>query len=198
MQFSYLESGADPLDNLMGTLIQNIAHRMRGPATVDDVVPEVELPEDWKTFAETLSNYKLKYGVSLKELRDAEAELKRKKVELAALVEAEKLVESTGLKESLQIMIEEYKEDEKVTEYEESVKYLKGQCKAIKEVLENTNAEQMIKFQCFVCMERPVDTFMDPCGHLMCSTCWRRSSTTNPMCPGCRAQTRPKKMFFLS
>lgn len=199
MQFSYIEHGADPLDNLMGSLMQNIANRMRTPAhTVEDVVPEVELSDDWKNFAGTLSNYKMKYGVALKELRDTEAELKRKKAELGALIETEKFVESTGLKESLQCMIEDYKEEHKITEYEETVKYLKGQCKAIRDVLENTNANQMIMFQCFVCMERPVDTFLDPCGHLMCSTCWRRSSTTNPVCPGCRAQTRAKKMFFLS
>lgn len=202
MQFSYLEPGGDPIDNLMGSLIHNIAHRMRdnhqAPAPVVEMVPEVELTEDWKNFGETLSKYKLKYGNSLKELRDTEAELKRKRAELNALVETEKVVESTGLKESLLTMIEEYKEQEHIEDFEETVKYLKGQCRAIKEVLENTNSEQMIKFQCFVCMERSVDTFMDPCGHLLCSTCWRRSSTTNPACPGCRAQARPKKMFFLS
>ena len=200
MQFSYLEQGVDPIDNLMGSLFHNIAHRMREPvpAPVAEMVPEVELTEDWKSFGETLSNYKLKYGTCLKELRDTEAELKRKRTELNALVETEKVVETTGLKESLLNMIEEYKEQEHIEDLEETVKYLKGQCRAIKEVLENTNSEQMIKFQCFVCMERSVDTFMDPCGHLLCSTCWRRSSTTNTACPGCRAQARPKKMFFLS
>ena len=92
MQFSYLEQGVDPIDNLMGSLFHNIAHRMRDtPAPVVEMVPEVELTEDWKSFGETLSNYKLKYGTCLKELRDTEAELKRKRAELNALVETEKV-----------------------------------------------------------------------------------------------------------
>lgn len=198
MQFSYLEAGAEPLVNLMGTLIHRMRDNQPASTAVEEVVPEVELNEDWKNFGKTLSNYKLKYGVCLKELRDAEVELKRKKAELSALVDTEKVVETTDLKESLQSMIEDYKDKEKIPEYEDLVKYHKGQCKAIRDILQNTNAEQMIMFQCFVCMERPVDTFMDPCGHLLCSTCWRRSSMTNPTCAGCRAQTRPKKMFFLS
>ena len=203
MQFSYIEAGgADPLDTLMGSILHNIANRMTDnrPAStpVEELVPEVELSEDWKKFSETLTNFQHKYSQSLKELRDTEEELKRKKTELSTLVDTEKAVESPDLKERLQSMIEEYKESEDIEDFEDTVKSLKGQCKAMKDVLENTNSEQMLKFQCFVCMDRPVDTFMDPCGHLMCSTCWRRSSTTNPVCPGCRAQTRPKRMYFLS
>jgi len=201
MQFSYLESGE--VDSLMGSLLQNIVQRVgesSRPAStnLEESIPDVELSEDWKKFGETISGYQRKYALCLKDLRDASLELKRKRDEMNVLLQTEKLLESADLKESLQSIIEDYKDKESIDDFEETVQSLKGQCKAMRDVLENTNTEQMLKFQCFVCMDRPVDMFMDPCGHLLCSTCWRRSSTTNTMCPGCRTHARPKKMYFLS
>jgi hypothetical protein len=200
MQFSYIESGTDPIDTLMGTFLSNWARRLEpqntASAPVEDHVPEVDLGEDWKKFGETLSQFQNKYAGCLKELRDMEIELKRKKTELNTLLTSEKSVESRSLKESLKSIIQDYEEEENIPEFEETVKSLRSQCKTMKSVLENTNAEQLLKYQCFVCMDKGVDTFLDPCGHVLCSGCWRR--TRNNMCPACRNIAHPKKIFLLS
>jgi len=196
MQFSYLDHNTDSLDTIMGTLIQNFTNRLQPTsAPVEEDTPEVELSEDWNVFGEELANYQRKFALCLKELRDVEVELKRKNAELSALIEMEKKVLSRDLKASLQSIISDYQSNEKISEFEDTVKLLKGRCKSMKIVLENTNPEQMIKYQCFVCMDKGVDTFLDPCGHVLCSACWRRNRTNS--CPACRNTAQPKKIYLL-
>lgn len=196
MQFSYLE-GVDPLDTIMGTLIHNISHRIQeSRAPVEETVPEVELSDDWKTFSATLAEYQKRYISSIKELRDTETELKRKKAELNALLGAEQQVQNRELKTSLSQLITAHQERENIQEFEQTVKVLKGQTQAMKHVLENTNPEQILKYQCFVCMDKSIDTFLDPCGHVLCSGCWRRNR--NGVCPACRNVAEPKKIYLLS
>jgi hypothetical protein len=49
------------------------------------------------------------------------------------------------------------------------------------------------KYMCFTCLERSVDTFLDPCGHMACSVCQMRFGTS---CPFCRVMVTPKRMFL--
>jgi len=194
MQFSYLD-GQENLDSIMGTILNSLTHRLADP-TPDDTAPEIELPDDWKTFNETLESYQRKYNLTVKEARETEMELVRKRSELKALKDAEKLLQDSPLKTKLTDMIAEFERVEEVDNFEHLLESLRGTCKSMKKVLENTNPEQLSKFQCFVCMDRSVDTFLDPCGHVLCGTCWRRN--TSRVCPGCRSSVQPKKIYLLS
>ena len=49
------------------------------------------------------------------------------------------------------------------------------------------------KYMCFTCLERSVDVFLDPCGHMSCEQCQFRFKTT---CPFCRTMITPKRMFL--
>jgi len=162
----------------------------------DDTGPETELSEDWKTFKDSLTVYQRKYNETMKEVRETELELTRKRSELNALKGAEKLLHDSPLKTKLTDMIEEFERVEEIDNFENLLESLRGTCKSMKKILENTNPEQLSKFQCFVCMDRSVDTFLDPCGHVLCSGCWRRN--TSRVCPGCRASVQPKKIYLLS
>jgi hypothetical protein len=194
MQFSYLD-GQENLDSIMGTILNSLTHRLADP-TPDDTAPEIELPDDWKTFNETLTSYQRKYNLTVKEARETEMELVRKRSELKALKDAEKVLQDSPLKTKLTDMIAEFERVEEVDNFEHLLESLRGTCKSMKKVLENTNPEHLSKFQCFVCMDRSVDTFLDPCGHVLCTTCWRRN--TSRVCPGCRASVHPKKIYLLS
>jgi len=193
MQFSYLD-GSENLDSIMGTILHNLTHRLNDPP--DDTSPETELSEDWKIFKDSLTVYQRKYNETMKEVRETEMELTRKRSELNALKGAEKLLHDSPLKTKLTEMIEEFERVEEIDTFENLLVSLRGTCKSMKKILENTNPEQLSKFQCFVCMDRSVDIFLDPCGHVLCSGCWRRN--TSRVCPGCRANVQPKKIFLLS
>ena len=103
------------------------------------------------------------------------------------------------LKESLSKTVREFEENNPLEEIRESIAYQKAVCRAKGEALENTNAEQQSRFQCFVCMERYIDKFLDPCGHVICDQCWARTTTTptnGDKCPGCRAPVRRARKIF--
>jgi hypothetical protein len=77
--------------------------------------------------------------------------------------------------------------------------HVKGELHAMKAVLRKPRVAN--RYLCFVCLENSVDTFLDPCGHVLCASCTLKSSmVTHPfLCPGCRTiVSEPKKMFMLS
>ena len=76
-------------------------------------------------------------------------------------------------------LTEEYRENtQKVNEYREVFKSLK----------------ELEKFVCAVCLEAPCDTFLDPCGHTVCSACATR---VDKKCPYCRGTIfKARKMIF--
>ena len=49
------------------------------------------------------------------------------------------------------------------------------------------------KYMCFTCLERSVDMFLDPCGHVACNECQTKFGFT---CPFCRVAITPKRMFL--
>ena len=49
------------------------------------------------------------------------------------------------------------------------------------------------KYMCFTCLERSVEVFLDPCGHVACTQCQSRFGTS---CPFCRVAVTPKRMFL--
>jgi hypothetical protein len=50
------------------------------------------------------------------------------------------------------------------------------------------------KYTCAVCLEAMCDTFLDPCGHTVCSDC---SSRINRKCPYCRGSVHKSvRMIF--
>jgi len=57
------------------------------------------------------------------------------------------------------------------------------------------DADVMSAYMCFVCLERPVNIFVDPCGHVMCEQCSVRNA--HQMCPYCRGSVRNYKKMFL-
>lgn len=78
----------------------------------------------------------------------------------------------------------------------EDIHRLQVQTGRMKEVLDYTNFGETTKFKCPLCFERDVDSFLDPCGHLVCKVCFARCADAR--CPACRASCKLRKLFSLS
>ncbi|BAT22099.1 hypothetical protein AR679_gp073 [Yellowstone lake phycodnavirus 1] len=165
----------------------------------DHITPdEVELPDDWKEF-ETVLGAKKKEYISMKhEVAALYAELSLKTRQLETLQKLQANLEgSDDLKAKMSDMIYNFQTEQDIPAIKQNIAALSGKVQAVEKVLLNTNAIEYAKFQCFVCMERYVDVFLDPCGHMMCGSCWL--NTNSKSCPGCRTVVKsPKKIFTLN
>jgi predicted nuclease with TOPRIM domain len=182
MNFAYLDAAG---------LLENLTRPQPEP-----IVPlPCELDETWKDFEKTLGEFKSEFVKVRAELTRSTAVLNEKKEELSVLKMMLDNVSSSNLKERLEEMIQEYEESEQVPDLTVKCAMLAGRAEAMKKVLMDTNSERYGKFTCFVCMDRLVDLFIEPCGHVICERCWIRTPNKE-QCPGCRARTMGAKKIF--
>lgn len=200
MQFAYLDEAAGgAVDLMVGTLLHSLQqHRnTRDRASEDDdTVPDVELPDDWKKFKKSLQAFQKEYMHMTRCVRETEQELVSKKKKLDTLKKFADTFDEGPYKEEANQLVSKFEEEENISGEEGELASLKGTARAMRTALENTNPEQAMKFQCFVCMDKEIDSFLDPCGHVICTGCWRRNNSA--ACPGCRAAVTAKKIFTLS
>ena len=189
MEFTYMES---PLQIALGTLLEHAVER----ATNDQNLPDVELPEDWNDFSVKLFAYQTEYKKVLIEIKRNQKKIEEYEKNMAELSNMTRVFQGTQFQQKFEDLVKDYKATTDIDKLKEDTRHLRAVSSKMKRVLENTNAEQQTKFQCFVCMDRYVDTFLDPCGHLLCSTCWNRSQ--NVSCPACRQQSRPKRIYTMN
>lgn len=157
-----------------------------------------ELSADWIEFEKTLGNFKKEYVKTRMDLVSKLAELNQKREEINTIKIMVESVRTQGLKDRLVAMLEDAEDDEITVNLEHDCGVLTGKCDAMNKVLNKTDAERYAKFTCFVCMDRLVDLFFDPCGHVLCEACWAQTRDKS-QCPGCRTpNVIPKRIFTLS
>jgi hypothetical protein len=199
MQFAYLDDAAgSAVDLMVGTLLHSLQHHRntRDQTTEDDTVPEVELPGDWRDFKKSLQAFQKEYMETIRCVRETEQELVSKKKKLDTLKKLADTFDEGPYKEEANQLVSKFEQEENIPGEEEELASLRGTARAMRLALENTNVEQAMKFQCFVCMDKEIDSFLDPCGHVICTSCWRRNNSSS--CPGCRTRVTAKKIFTLS
>jgi hypothetical protein len=200
MQFAYLDDTAGAVDLMVGTLLHSLQHhrntREQAPEDESTPVPEVELPDDWKEFKKSLQAFQKEYMETLRCVRETEQNIVSKKKKLETLKKFADTFDEGPYKEEANQLLSKFEQEENIGGEEEELASLKGTARAMRVALENTNPEQAMKFQCFVCMDKEIDSFLDPCGHVICTGCWRRNNSTS--CPGCRTRVTAKKIFTLS
>ena len=154
-----------------------------------------ELDERWKAFEAELANFKL-------EFTKVRAELTRKGAHLSDIKEEVNVLRlisenSKDLKEKIAELIDNYEAENRLPDLEQHCGELAGKVEAMKKVLMDTRAERYGKFTCFVCMDRLIELFIDPCGHVMCERCWL-NTRDKESCPGCRTRiSEAKKIYTL-
>lgn len=183
MNFAYL----DPV-SLLGEILR--------PPVLDgvDALP-CELDERWKEFEKTLAEFKNEFAKNQVELVQKLGVMNEKKEEITILRMMSESVISDSLKERLNEMIRQYESEEGLSALVQQCGEVRGRVEEMKKVLTETSADRYAKFTCFVCMDRLVDLFFDPCGHVICETCWARTQNRRD-CPGCRTRLGTVRKIF--
>lgn len=157
--------------------------------------PDVRLSDDWYEFEERLGHYKTDYLKTLGTLREKSSRLTRHTNDLNLLANVSTMIQAENIQSRLRESIEEYRMEINVEGLRSEVQELNGTVAAMESILQNTNAKRYSTFTCPICMDRLVDTFLDPCGHLACERCLNRVEQLTT-CPTCRRElTATKKMF---
>ena len=182
MNFAYLDARS-----LLESLV------VRPPEQVQPI--PYELDQEWSEFEQDLNNFKLKFAQARVDAVSLLAEYNEKREEIGVLKMMLENVSSQGLKDTLTEVLDKYETEEGIAALSQQCGEAAGKVEAMKKVLMDTGAERYSKFTCFVCMDRLVDLFIDPCGHVICERCWTqtRSKTT---CPGCRQVAHGARKIF--
>ena len=154
-----------------------------------------ELDEEWKNFENDLGNFKTKFVKARAEYTKTHAKLRAHNEELNVMKMMIDNVSSQGLKDKLTELIDNHESEEGAPALTQQCSELAGRVEAMKKVLMDTNSERYGKFTCFVCMDRLVDLFIDPCGHVICERCWVRTPNKD-QCPGCRAPPHAVRKIY--
>jgi hypothetical protein len=186
MNFAYLDARS---------MIESLLHEPERPL---NPIP-CELSGEWKEFEETLGRFKLEYAKKRRDLTTKMAELEEKTQDVKLLKNASESFTNPDLKVMVSSLIDSYESEEGISALTLQCRELLGETNEMQRVMINTMSERYASFTCFICTERLVDLFIDPCGHVVCTPCWARSGSRQadrPRCPGCRSQVSQVKKIF--
>jgi lipopolysaccharide biosynthesis regulator YciM len=183
MNFAYLEARS-----LLETVLTP-----HSPAPVQTV--PCELGTAWEDFDKELGKFKSEFVKTRAQLTVNLAALNEKQEEMNVLQMMIENVNSPDLKEKLEDILNNYESEEGISTLTQQCGELQGRLEAMKKVLLDTGAERYGKFTCFVCLDRLVDLFIEPCGHVICDACFVRT-TNKVQCPGCRVRMEGVKKIF--
>ena len=98
--------------------------------------------------------------------------------------------------EMLTQLVEQFDKDEGISAMAEELKEKTTKMLSMRNVFSLCkDADVMSAYMCFLCLERPVNMFIDPCGHVICEQCSMRSALH--VCPFCRGSVRQYRKMFL-
>jgi hypothetical protein len=195
MSYAYL----DPSRAMLEMALESLGGFAMAPGVRSDApeVPTVpcELDESWIAFEKELGIFKQKLAHVKRNMNIKMAEIQdiHKSASIAKMILEN--VPSDVLKTQISSVIDEYESQEGLVALTQEYGRLAGEYDAMKKVLENTNAEKYDKFTCFICQDRLVDLFLDPCGHVVCEPCWANTRDKR-QCPGCRTHMHGSKKIF--
>jgi Prokaryotic RING finger family 4 len=167
--------------------------RLRNILETETFEPK-DVPEDLLT---QMSQLKEDYLNLLNEVIVGYSNLNLKKEKVSVL---SNFIDKFGNKTSKYIheiisLVDQFEEDERIDEIAKELKSKSERLLGMKKVFELCkDCDLLSKYMCFLCLDNTIDTFIDPCGHVVCNTCSQRSLS---LCPFCRVRVfQFKKMFI--
>lgn len=163
----------------------------------DATIPSIpcQLDQKWSDFETELIKFKTEFSQTRAKLAQLTHTLQSKRDEIHIVKMVLDNVSSDGLKEKLSDLIDKHESEEGISTLTLQCGEAAGQVEAMKKILMDTNSERYARFTCFVCMDRLVDLFIEPCGHVICDGCWTRTQNKDS-CPGCRTACIGAKRIF--
>jgi len=154
-----------------------------------------QLDQKWTDFETELIKFKTEFSQARTKLAQLTHMLQSKRDEIHIIKMVLDNVSSDGLKEKLSGIIDKHESEEGISTLTLQCGEAAGQVEAMKKILMDTNSERYARFTCFVCMDRLVNLFIEPCGHVICDGCWMRTQNKDS-CPGCRTACIGAKRIF--
>ena len=179
--------------NQFSLFTELLALGMRPVSPVQNV-PEVELPEEWNEFEQTLGKFKSEYAQTISKMGRLETEYNDMREDFVMLQNLTTRINDPVLLAEITSCIQNYTDEGKIQAKKEELALLAGKVKAMENVLMNTNAKRYARFTCPICMDKLVDMFLDPCGHTLCEGCLVR--LRDPKCPTCRAENVTSRRLY--
>ena len=195
MSYSYINPSQGILEmtlEALGGFAPVPTHQMALPE-----IPTItcDLDPEWKEFEWKLGEFKRKFYKAKRDLglKTNELDEFQKSSTIAKLILDN--VPSEDLKTRVASVIDNYESESGIAALTQQCGEMKGRMQAMKAVLHDTEAERYERFTCFICQERLIDVFIDPCGHVVCANCWSQTRDKHK-CPGCRAAVNNAKKIF--
>jgi hypothetical protein len=183
--------------------------------TVDDggnldiIDPDLDIEYDvrddevseYQEFIKSVTDFHAKYNSLKVEIIGAENELVDIDDTCEKLAKILMELKNENSESKLHEIIEQYKIDFKIDEKKGNLEKMREARALMTKVQAKLRWKCPTTFRCFVCLENVVDTFLDPCGHTVCSKCWEKHTHARQIykCPGCRAVVNnARRLFFLA
>jgi len=154
------------------------------------------LPEDLRKIQESIKQLKEMYTDTVTRLLrvNKEHDQKRKKIDRLSEILNVMDTDAARYKDSLQDVIDQFTEDERVVELKKEYEDTVERFRALRHVINFVSSDDMNRFMCFTCLDRSIDSVLVPCGHVGCSLCTSKFVTT---CPYCRSDVSQILRLYL-
>ena len=154
------------------------------------------LPDDLKHARDVIKELKDKYVETVNQLIRVNKEHTEKRIKIDRLVDILNVMDADAVryKESLENVIEQFTEDERLAELKKEYEETVERFRALRHVINFVSSDDMNRYMCFTCLDRSIESVLVPCGHVGCSLCTSRFSTT---CPYCRSDVSQVLRLYL-
>jgi hypothetical protein len=154
---------------------------------------EFEVPEEWNMFKAELDLHRADAVETARELAETRACVDELYDKIACLrLMNDKLEPDPEWYAKFSELIFEYEKSTGLSELVSKCSELSAKVTALRKILDPPRDPQI----CSICMNDPVNEFIDPCGHTFCSECLHRARGGGT-CPTCRTRVQNvRKLFF--
>jgi hypothetical protein len=157
-------------------------------------VAHYDLGDSWNNLSKILTKFKLEFEKTKLQLSEKIQEYQNYKDDTRLMEMMCMNGKSESVKNHFSNLIKERISE--TNKFVDECTRLTSKAEACRTILTGTDHDKFAKtFSCFACMERPISLFFDPCGHLICASCW--THIVNKInCPVCDQKISELKRIY--
>ena len=126
------------------------------------------LPDDLKNIRDVIKELKDKYVETVNQLIRVNKEHTEKRIKIDRLVDILNVMDADAVryKESLENVIEQFTEDERLAELKKEYEETVERFRALRHVINFVSSDDMNRYMCFTCLDRSIESVLVPCGQI--------------------------------